>query len=191
MGKYPISVKPKVYVRENVYVHKGDLAKFDCLCLDGYPSSTITWTFTKCKPTPEWPNCEATHRMIGVNSIKFWQFQYYMLERNDKCGRLTSLPTCTRSRTPRIPRLGSFIWKHILTEFFFVKLCFRTNLPMFPTTRTCPETILRYNTSMIIFRQRQTQQFDESFNSSDYLHKRVQPRGAEISLHMKIHCFIV
>lgn len=61
---YALLERPSVKVG-SVFVQKGEMAKFVCDCA-GFPPSKITWTYTPCRITPEWPNCELRQRTILV-----------------------------------------------------------------------------------------------------------------------------
>ncbi|KAG4073862.1 hypothetical protein HA402_014067 [Bradysia odoriphaga] len=60
--KFELVVKERPSVKVgSLFVQKGEMAKFVCDCA-GYPASTISWTFTPCSITPEWPNCDLKQR---------------------------------------------------------------------------------------------------------------------------------
>ncbi|XP_037051566.1 vascular endothelial growth factor receptor 1 isoform X6 [Bradysia coprophila] len=62
--KFELVVKERPSVKVgSLFVQKGEMAKFVCDCA-GYPASTISWTFTPCSITPEWPNCELRQRAV-------------------------------------------------------------------------------------------------------------------------------
>lgn len=61
---HSLAERPSVKVG-SLFVQKGEMAKFVCECA-GYPPSKISWTFTPCKITPEWPSCETRQRAIVV-----------------------------------------------------------------------------------------------------------------------------
>ncbi|KAJ6649116.1 Vascular endothelial growth factor receptor 3, partial [Pseudolycoriella hygida] len=68
--KFELVVKERPSVKVgSLFVQKGAMASFVCECA-GYPSSNISWTFTPCKITPEWPTCQTRNRAIMINNIE-------------------------------------------------------------------------------------------------------------------------